>query len=430
MRKKYNILIVPGGSTIAQEIYYSLRDCKDINLFSINTNVPSHAPFIFKECSTMAPFSNLKKAITDINNACKKYRIDYIMPCNDIVLYHLSLLKNKLKSKLLISPHETVVTCRFKNITYDIFKNISPKIYSSGETLEYPCFIKPNIGSGGKDSYILKNKSDYDFYKNILGDNYVILEYLPGKEYTIDCFSDRDKGLLFCHGRQRTRISAGVAVNSISAAKIKQQGFRKIAKLINNKLVFHGAWFFQLKEDKNGNLKLLEVASRIGASTTFNRVTGINFPLLTIYEAERIPIKITTNQFKLEMDKCFVAKYRSNLKYKNVYIDLDDTLIYEDKVNPRVMAFIYQCINQDKCIYLITKHQPEHPRKILTKFFIDPFIFDDIICLEMDDVKARYIDESDSILIDDSFSERYPAHINNIPTFDLSMLEVLMDERV
>ena len=35
MRKKYNILIVPGGSTIAQEIYYSLRDCKDINLFSI-----------------------------------------------------------------------------------------------------------------------------------------------------------------------------------------------------------------------------------------------------------------------------------------------------------------------------------------------------------------------------------------------------------
>src|ERR1035437_4082423 len=92
MEKIYNILVAPGGSTIAQEVYYSLKNCKNINLFSINLeNTPSHEAFIFKNCYSMAPFTKLDKCINDINKVCKKEKIDFIIPCNDEALYILSI---------------------------------------------------------------------------------------------------------------------------------------------------------------------------------------------------------------------------------------------------------------------------------------------------------------------------------------------------
>ena len=32
------------------------------------------------------------------------------------------------------------------------------------------------------------------------------MDYLPGKEYTVDCFSHRTHGLMFCSGRERVRV--------------------------------------------------------------------------------------------------------------------------------------------------------------------------------------------------------------------------------
>jgi len=71
------------------------------------------------------------------------------------------------------------------------------------------------------------------------------MEYLEGDEYTVDCFSDREKGLLFCGGRQRIRTKSGISMNS---RPIQNKVFKEYAEAISKRLFFNGPWFFQIKK--------------------------------------------------------------------------------------------------------------------------------------------------------------------------------------
>ena len=46
----------------------------------------------------------------------------------------------------------------------------------------------------------------------------IVTEYLPGREYTVDCFSDRDQGLQYCAPRLRVRTRNGIAMDSRSVS--------------------------------------------------------------------------------------------------------------------------------------------------------------------------------------------------------------------
>jgi len=271
----------------------------------------------------------------------------------------------------------------------------------------------------------------------------MILEYLYGPEYSVDCFSDREKGVLFVGARNRLRIKAGIAVRSGS---VELPGIEELASNIWKRLPFHGAWFFQVKEDKNGVLKLMEVAPRIASGSGLYRNMGVNFPMLSIYEAFRIPIKININNMELMlnsssgdyknnknnsaiiMDKGYVCRFinMNNLQYTRVYVDWDDTLILRKKVNVMLVQFLYQCVNQGKSIILITRSRSTTLTQDIAKFKLSS-LFDDVIHIKTNEPKWKFMDLNSCIFIDDSFRERSEASAKNVPVFDASMIECLLD---
>lgn len=114
---------------------------------------------------------------------------------------------------------------------------------------------------------------------------------------------------------------------------------------------------------------------------------------------------------------------------ENVYIDLDDTLIINNKVNNYLMMFAYQALNQGKKIYLLTKHENDDYNTLM-KYRISKDIFEKIFYLSKDEKKSNYIKGSYSILIDNSFSERYEVFTETkILVFDNSEIECLIDWR-
>ena len=92
------------------------------------------------------------------------------------------------------------------------------------------------------------------------------------------------------------------------------------------------------------------------------------------------------------------------------------------------MMFLYQCVNENKEIVLITKHTKKI-EETLKELKIDVNLFDEIISLTKEDEKYKYMDnEVPSIFIDDSFSERLAiSNKLNIPVFDLDAVESLID---
>ena len=90
---------------------------------------------------------------------------------------------------------------------------------------------------------------------NAFNDDLLVMEYLPGREYTVDCFTNSEGRLVYCKGRTRNRIKSGISVNATFCHHPK---FAEYAHLINNKLNQVGAWFFQLKESADGEEPVID----------------------------------------------------------------------------------------------------------------------------------------------------------------------------
>lgn len=299
-----------------------------------------------------------------------------------------------------------------------------PEIFSDIESVRnFPVFMKPAIGYGSRGAKKIESvKQAQQHAAEFPG--CIIMELLPGEEYTVDCFTDNKGVLLFAGARPRRRVTNGISVNTISIDNDKEV-FQLLAQKINEALSFNGAWFFQVKKDVSGNFKLLEVASRLGGSSALYRNKGVNFALLSVFNSFGFDVEIIENKYTIELDRALSNKYKIDFEYEEVYVDFDDCLIINEKVNESLVAFIYQCHNNGKKVKLITRHEQDIHAS-LKKYRLSS-LFDEIIHITKQDAKHKYITSNKAIFIDDSHLERKQVSENrNIPVFSPDMVESLL----
>ena len=423
--KKDNVLIFPAGTEIAFEIFNALKYSKFVNLYG-GASIEDHSLMLYKNIIKGFPFVDDENFITFINNVVHEYKIDFIYPAHDSVVVKLTENKDLIDAQIITTDEATVNICRSKEKTYMYLanENFIPEIYNINNKLEFPLFLKPKIGQGSKGARIINSKQELDIYYS---NNDILCEYLPGKEITVDCFTDLKGILKVISPRERLRIKNGIAVKTKNL--ILTDEIKYIAETLNKKLEFKGAWFFQLKCDVNNQYKLLEVSPRIPGTMGLSRNKGINFPLLSIYANKGIDCVTIENSYDIVLDRAFINRYKIDIFYTKIYVDLDDTLIINDKINLVLIAFLYQCINKNKKIYLLTKHKKKI-EETLTRHRISLDLFDGIYHLRTDEKKYNYIEGRDCIFIDDSFAERFEVKKKlNINVFDVDMVECLLDWR-
>ena len=426
---KKRVAIFPSGTEIGLEINRSLKYSTYFEVYGF-TSLKDHSEYVYANYVEGLPFYSEETFINELNKYIEKFNIDFIFPAHDDVQLCLTENADKINAVIITTKIDTVKICRSKIKTYKYFNNecFVPKIFNDKQSVNsFPVFIKPDIGQGARGAKVIKNMSELEYAINE-NSKIVICEYLPGEEYTIDCFTDFNGNLRACKLRNRKRIKTGISVNSEILSMDKE--VKRIADVINKKLTFNGTWFFQLKRDNNNEYKLLEIAPRVSGTMGLSRNTGINYSLLTIFNAMKFPVSIIENKYNIEVDRAFISRYKTDLLYDTVYLDLDDTLILNNKVNNFLMMFIYQLVNESKKIILISKHNADI-NATLRKFKISSELFSEVIHIKKEDEKSRYVTYKESIFIDDSFLERYKISQEvGIPVFDCSEVEGLIDWRV
>lgn len=383
---------------------------------------------VFKTCIEDVPFVGRPGFIERLNQIIDELGIDYVYPAHDSACLALIEQRDKLHAPVVSSAVETVEICRSKNATYRFLKGASylPRFYNGPEEVEdFPVFIKPSVGQGAQGARRIDDRAHLE-EALASGVEYALCQYLPGREVSVDCFTDRHGALRFVSPRTRDRIKAGIAVRSSFLPEDKR--INEIAEDLNGRFSFNGAWFFQLKEDDRGEYKLMEVSPRIAGTSGLTRNRGVNLPLLTLYNVWGYDVDIIDNGNKLLLDRAFISRFKSDVRYNNVYVDFDDSIIFRGKVNLSLIAFLYQAQNQGKKVYMLTKHRGDIQEELL-RYNIAPGLFAGIIHLDKSESKVPHI-QPDSIFIDDSFAERRRIHeACGIPVFDLDMVESLMDWR-
>lgn len=427
---KKNILVFPCGSEVALEMHRSVTNSTHFRLVG-GSSVEDHGRFVYENYVGELPFLGSSDFVACIRKVVEREKIDAIYPAMDAVITFMKGHEGELGCRVVGSPAETSEVCVSKRRTYRALAGVvkTPRTYGEGErpnVAEYPVFAKPDVGYGSRGARKISCAEELDVHL-AAHPGCVLMECLPGEEYTVDCFTDAEGHLRVAKPRTRSRISNGISVHT---EPVEDNGeFLDFAKRINAALRFEGAWFFQVKRDGAGALTLLEVACRLGGSSGLWRPCGLNFALMTLYTAFHMPIAILENRIHPIMDRALDIRYKLDFSYDEVFVDFDDCLSLDGRrVNPVLAAFLYDCLGRGIRTTLLTKHDDEMLgplENLLDRLRIRP-LFDRVLHIGKTEEKADYIDNRNAIFIDDSFAERRKvAEHFGMPVFGVDIVETL-----
>ena len=429
MPKKNKALIFPAGSEIGLEIYRSLRYNLHADVYGVSGK-SDHARFIYPpERYEEGPyFIDSPGFLSAFNDLLSRWKIDFIYPTHDTIALWLAENAHLLKASAIGSSFEAARVARSKKLTYKEFEHeeFCPAVYGVGQMPDrFPVFVKPDEGQGGQGASVVSSWPDLQRLFSSRP-NLVVTEYLPGEELSVDCFTDRHGVLRFVGPRTRSRVTIGISYESKTFSLTPE--IRAIADSINSRIKLRGAWFFQIKKAYNSKWKLLEFAARQSSTMGLYRPSGINFSLLSLFDAMEMDVEILNNGIDISLSRSLQNAYKLDYAVKRVYLDFDDTLIIDDKVNVQAMTFIYQCRNKSVPVVLLTKHR-YNIYESLSCHSIDARLFDEIITLREDEEKHCCIDEEGAIFVDNHFADRAKvAREKRIPVFDVDGIDGLMHE--
>ena len=418
------VLIIPSGTELGLEVHDALVRRRDLQLFGAESTENSHASYVFRD-NFIVPDYRDPNFLSAIEILVDRHRLDAIFPAHDDVQTSLLDAGHELQAKLISSPRQTVLITRFKSRSYEAMKNVVPvpKLFATHRVApsDFPVFVKPDRGQGSQDTYLCSSQSELDDALR-RRDDMLVCEFLPGREVTVDCFSDRAQGLLFAGARLRRRIRAGISVRAESFEIAEADLY---ARKINAQLQFFGPWFFQIKERRPNEWVLLEIGARLPGGTTFQRARGINLPLLALFEHDRAPIEIASSPRALTMDRAFVSRFRYVLDFESLYIDFDDTLCLKGEPNPELVGLIALARHRGKRIVLISRNDGSC-RGWLESTGLTA-LFHEIILLNRETPKAQHIGRR-SVLIDDSFAEREACASDGVACFDVDAVRSITEQ--
>jgi carbamoyl-phosphate synthase large subunit len=222
--------------------------------------------------------------LTKLEQVINDHDIEVLMPSSgyDILPYskHRKQIE-ELGAKPVVSDWESMEICYDKMLTFQKLNgrfNMPFTTTDPGKISEFPIITKARREKGGNNMMIIENEDDLRQATSKFQDM-IFQEYLPGTEYTIDVLSDLNKKPLVAVPRIRLETKGGISTKGkvMHDAQIEQ-----ICMDVASFIGIRGPCCIQMKEAKDGTIKLVEVNPRMGGGTIFAALAGVNFPELIL----------------------------------------------------------------------------------------------------------------------------------------------------
>lgn len=297
--KKLKILVTGAGGASGICTILILKESTNHIIVGCDCDGYSSGLYLADEKFIIPPAKNEGKFLKELIKKIKKYKIDVVFPNVDEELLIFAKNKPKIPCEVVISPLSTIEICRDKSRLFNKLENVVP--LPSTKNISPPFFLKPKIGRGSKNIYKVDSEKElrilfkYLSLKRMNEDDFIVQEFLPGKEYTVDALFNKDGKLVAAVPRERIRVFGSA---SLIGKTEKNYQIIKFVRKISTKLKFFGPVNFQFKEDKEGVPKLIEINPRCSGGMAITYRSGINLPKLTLTILEREKISKQDLQWK------------------------------------------------------------------------------------------------------------------------------------
>ncbi|WP_018344811.1 ATP-grasp domain-containing protein [Cytophaga aurantiaca] len=158
----------------------------------------------------------------------------------------------------------------------------------------FPLIAKPRKGSASKGIFVLQDKDDADYFekKNDRND-FLIQKFIPGIEYTVDCYISRESKLISVVPRMRAEVTSGEATQTIT---VKDEQIITLSEKILSKGKFKGPITIQfIRDAKTLETYIMEINPRFGGGVLASIEAGANSAQVLIDELLGLPVNVNTS---------------------------------------------------------------------------------------------------------------------------------------
>jgi len=203
--------------------------------------------------------------------------VDVILPQCTNELEALSIFTTWADTdvEIVISSYNTIRTANDKYSLYEAVEDQIPVPLFLAANTDW--FIKPRIGSGSRGAKRIP----------IPDKDMLLMEYLEGDEFTVDCFSDGSNSIAV--PRKRTKIVNGISFEG--EILVQRQPHDLASFLVTSSytmmkmLDLTGCFGFQFKMDAEGSPKLLECNPRVQGGMYASTLAGRNVIRMAVLSA-------------------------------------------------------------------------------------------------------------------------------------------------
>lgn len=314
-KSSVNILITGGGAPGAEGIIRCLREIPHVHITACDKNSEAYGKYL-ADAFFVIPDADESTFIQSVLSICKEMQIQIVLPLvtRELIYFSraLSLFENE-SVKVLVSNLTSLTIANDKGLLYQTLSEngmVSPdfkrvKDFQAMKTaimqFGYPdkkVIVKPCVSNGLRGFRILDSNIDEldlmlhykpdaryislqrleDIFAHNAIPDYLVSEYLPGEEFTIDVLAQNGKVLqIIPRLRLETRGGISTRGEMIKHAEIIHY-VTQIIELLNL------SWLVgvQVKKAVDGTFKILEINPRVQGTTVACLGAGINFPRLAV----------------------------------------------------------------------------------------------------------------------------------------------------
>jgi carbamoylphosphate synthase large subunit len=131
------------------------------------------------------------------------------------------------------------------------------------DALGFPLLSKPRFGRGGRGVVVHTGVEDL---ANAAAGEVVWQEFLPGEEYDLNLFVERDGSVPAAVVLRKTSLKEGLVGNAVGVERVQRPDLAEVGARAARSLGLEGPIDMDIRLDTEGNPAVLEVNARLGAN--------------------------------------------------------------------------------------------------------------------------------------------------------------------
>lgn len=336
------VLSTASGAMFMPGFFRCLKENQERNIRIIGVDIAKH-PMLgdLIDGYYQVPAYTAPDYVDILLNICKKEHVDVFFPHISmelpVILNRISDFR-KMGVQVAITDSQTLLVANNKRKLYETMAKYglpTPRFYpirSSSELRDYaaklgypqnPVCVKVTESSGSRGVRIVRediSRADAFLHQKPSSMNItledmcrtldecrnlpdtLVMEYLPGCEYTVDLLADHGQ-TLYIAGRRNYESNMSIAM--ASRMEQKEDAFR-LCRQIVSMLKLDGNIGFDFMLDENDNPVLTDLNPRITATIVLYLAGGLNLPYLRVKQLLGEKLPVVNMQYGVELKRKYL----------------------------------------------------------------------------------------------------------------------------